>query len=142
MLHWSILLKTRPCKYYLGKKKKENCNGFSLLIVELGLIFHVIFSAEDPTSGSERPITVSEVEPLVKDFSSRWKAAIELMHNVVITSFSNFLCGMEILKASLTQLLLYYTRLSDCIKRVVGGSSQNKDPVSISSIIVKDFNYS
>ncbi|KAK4404693.1 Vacuolar protein sorting-associated protein 52 A [Sesamum angolense] len=63
---------------------------------------------------SERPITVTEVEPIVKDFASRWKAAIELMHNDVITSFSNFLCGMEILRAALTQLLLYYTRLSDC----------------------------
>ncbi|KAF7153126.1 hypothetical protein RHSIM_Rhsim01G0101300 [Rhododendron simsii] len=98
--------------------------------------------SEDPNSGSERPITVPEVEPLVKDFSSRWKAAIELMHNDVITSFSNFLCGMEILRASLTQLLLYYTRLSDCIKRVVGGSSLNKDLVSISSIMYEIKKYS
>ncbi|KAI8571148.1 hypothetical protein RHMOL_Rhmol01G0096100 [Rhododendron molle] len=98
--------------------------------------------SEDPNAGSERPITVSEVEPLVKDFSSRWKAAIELMHNDVITSFSNFLCGMEILRASLTQLLLYYTRLSDCIKRVVGGSSLNKDLVSISSIMYEIKKYS
>lgn len=78
----------------------------------------------------------------MKDFSSRWKAAIELMHNDVITSFSNFLCGMEILRASLTQLLLYYTRLSDCIKRVVGGSSLNKDLVSISSIMYEIKKYS
>ncbi|XP_028059466.1 vacuolar protein sorting-associated protein 52 A isoform X1 [Camellia sinensis] len=99
---------------------------------------------EDPTSGSERPInsTVSEVEPLVKDFASRWKGAIELMHNDVITSFSNFLCGMEILRAALTQLLLYYTRLSDCIKRIVGGSTLNKDLVSISSIMYEIRKYS
>ncbi|KAF5930277.1 hypothetical protein HYC85_031150 [Camellia sinensis] len=98
----------------------------------------------DPTSGSERPInsTVSEVEPLVKDFASRWKGAIELMHNDVITSFSNFLCGMEILRAALTQLLLYYTRLSDCIKRIVGGSTLNKDLVSISSIMYEIRKYS
>ncbi|XP_057502660.1 vacuolar protein sorting-associated protein 52 A-like [Actinidia eriantha] len=99
-------------------------------------------ASEDPTSGSERPITVSEVEPLVKDFASRWKAAIELMHNDVITSFSNFLCGMEILRAALTQLLLYYTRLSDCIKRIVGGSALNKDLVSISSIMYEIRKYS
>ncbi|CAL5425407.1 unnamed protein product [Camellia sinensis] len=99
---------------------------------------------EDPTSDSERPInsTVSEVEPLVKDFASRWKGAIELMHNDVITSFSNFLCGMEILRAALTQLLLYYTRLSDCIKRIVGGSTLNKDLVSISSIMYEIRKYS
>ncbi|KAI4350120.1 hypothetical protein L6164_010634 [Bauhinia variegata] len=92
-------------------------------------------ASEDPTSSSERPVTVAEIEPIVKDFASRWKAAIELMHKDVITSFSNFLCGMEILRAALTQLLLYYTRLSDCIKRIVGGSALNKDLVSISSIM-------
>ncbi|XP_047340854.1 vacuolar protein sorting-associated protein 52 A-like [Impatiens glandulifera] len=92
--------------------------------------------------GSEKPISISEVEPLVKDFGSRWKAAIELMHNDVIKSFSNFLCGMEILRAALTQLLLYYTRLSDCIKRINGGSALNKDLVSISSIMFEIRKYS
>ncbi|XP_019160279.1 PREDICTED: vacuolar protein sorting-associated protein 52 A isoform X1 [Ipomoea nil] len=91
--------------------------------------------SEDPSSGSERPITVAEVEPIVKDFASRWKGAIELMHSDVITSFSNFLCGMDILRAALTQLLLYYTRLSDSIKRIAGGTALNKDLVSISSIM-------
>ncbi|KAK0575818.1 hypothetical protein LWI29_007601 [Acer saccharum] len=100
--------------------------------------------SEDPSSSSgfDKPITVAEVEPIVKDFASRWKAAIELMHKDVITSFSNFLCGMEILRAALTQLLLYYTRLSDCIKRIVGGSTLNKDLVSISSIMYEIRKYS
>ncbi|XP_043719958.1 vacuolar protein sorting-associated protein 52 A-like isoform X2 [Telopea speciosissima] len=88
-------------------------------------------ASEVPSYTSERPVTVADVEPLVKDFASRWKAAIELMHKDVITSFSNFLCGMEILRAALTQLLLYYTRLTDFIKRIVDGSTLNKDLVSI-----------
>lgn len=99
-------------------------------------------ASEDPSSGSERPpVMASEVEPIVKDFASRWKSAIELMHNDVITSFSNFLCGMDILRAALTQLLLYYTRLSDSMKRISGGTALNKDLVSISSIMyeVKKF---
>ncbi|GFQ01439.1 vacuolar protein sorting-associated protein 52 a [Phtheirospermum japonicum] len=87
-------------------------------------------ASEDPVSGSEHPITVTEVEPIVKDFGSRWKA--ELMYNDVITSLSNCLCGMEILRAALTQLLLYYTRISDCMKRITGASTLNKDLVSIS----------
>lgn len=102
----------------------------------------VVLPAEDSSSTSEKPITVDEIEPLVKDFASRWKAAIELMHKDVITSFSNFLCGMEILRAALTQLLLYYTRLSDSIKRVAGGSALNKDLVSISSIMYEIKKYS
>ncbi|KAL6535643.1 Vacuolar protein sorting-associated protein 52 [Orobanche minor] len=99
---------------------------------------------EDPISGSsDRPVTVAEVEPIIKDFGSRWKSAIELMHSDVITSFSNFLCGMDILRAALTQLLLYYTRLSDCIKRIMaGGSGLNKDLVSISSIMYEIRKYS
>ncbi|KAH9304263.1 hypothetical protein KI387_008667, partial [Taxus chinensis] len=92
-------------------------------------------AGEEANSTSERPVTVEEVEPLVKDFAIRWKGTIELMHRDVIRSFSNLLCGMEILKAALTQLLLYYTRLSDCIKRIGGSSALNKELVSISSIM-------
>ena len=99
-------------------------------------------SAEDPSGSNGKPITVAEVEPLVKDFASRWKSAIELMHKDVITSFSNFLCGMEILRAAMTQLLLYYTRLSDCIKRINGGSVLNKDLLSIPSIMYEIKKYS
>lgn len=99
-------------------------------------------ASEDPNIVSERPISTAEVEPLVKDFASRWKNAIEMMHNDVIKSFSNFLCGMEILRAALTQLLLYYTRLSDCIKKIPGGSALNKDLVSISSIMYEIRKYS
>uniref|UniRef100_A0ACD5WXY6 Uncharacterized protein n=3 Tax=Avena sativa TaxID=4498 RepID=A0ACD5WXY6_AVESA len=96
---------------------------------------------EDTASSSDKA-NIRDVEPLVKDFASRWKAAIELMHKDVITSFSNFLCGMEILKAALTQLLLYYTRLTECVKRVNGGSALNKDLVSISSILYEIKKYS
>ncbi|KAJ4848201.1 Vacuolar protein sorting-associated protein 52 [Turnera subulata] len=99
-------------------------------------------ASEEQSSSSEKPLTVSEVETIVKDFASRWKAAIELMHKDVITSFSNFLCGMEILRAALTQLLLYYTRLTDCIKRIPGGSALNKDLVTIPSIMYEIRKYS
>ncbi|CAM0873596.1 unnamed protein product [Alopecurus aequalis] len=98
-------------------------------------------TSEDAASSSDKA-NIGDVEPLVKDFASRWKAAIELMHKDVITSFSNFLCGMEILKAALTQLLLYYTRLTECVKRVNGGSALNKDLVSISTILYEIKKYS
>eukprot|EP00475_Leptophrys_vorax_P004587 TRINITY_DN12741_c0_g1_i1.p1 TRINITY_DN12741_c0_g1~~TRINITY_DN12741_c0_g1_i1.p1 ORF type:complete len:645 (+),score=61.37 TRINITY_DN12741_c0_g1_i1:243-1937(+) len=88
------------------------------------------------------PITAKEIEPHLKDFAVRWKATIELMHKDVITSFSNFVCGMDILRAALTQLLLYYTRLSDCLKRVEGGGALMKDVVSIPSIMYEIRKYS
>ncbi|GAY60507.1 hypothetical protein CUMW_202500 [Citrus unshiu] len=117
-------------------------NNYDMTIAVLKEELLLEHFTEDSSSTSEKPITVAEIEPLVKDFASRWKAAIELMHKDVITSFSNFLCGMEILRAALTQLLLYYTRLSDSIKRVAGGSALNKDLVSISSIMYEIKKYS
>ncbi|XP_068662145.1 vacuolar protein sorting-associated protein 52 A isoform X2 [Aristolochia californica] len=115
-----------------------------LLLEHFGVLIRFVKTraSEDMNSGSENAITVADVEPLVKDFASRWKAAIEIMHKDVITSFSNFLCGMEILRAALTQLLLYYTRLTDSIKRVAGGTQLNKDLVSLSSIMYEIKKYS
>ncbi|XP_020547644.1 LOW QUALITY PROTEIN: vacuolar protein sorting-associated protein 52 A-like [Sesamum indicum] len=142
--HFSDLIKfvkTRACKCAYILKFHSSVN-LCLCFSSNQLIFFLVLLAEDPSSSSERPITVTEVERIVKDFASRWKAAIELMHNDVITSFSNFLCGMEILRAALTQLLLYYTRLSDCMKRIAGGSALNKDLVSISSIMYEIRKYS
>ena len=107
----------------------------------LNLFFIKHVTAEDTSSNAERS-SVSDVEPLVKDFASRWKGAIELMHKDIITSFSNFLSGMDILKSASTQLLLYYTRLSECVKGIPGGSALNKDLVSISSILYEIKKYS
>ncbi|KAJ1296691.1 hypothetical protein BS78_01G321600 [Paspalum vaginatum] len=96
----------------------------------------------DETAASSEKASIAEVEPLVKDFASRYKASIELMHKDLITSFSNFLCGMEILRAAVAQLLLYYTRLTECVKTINGGSALNKDLVSISSILFEIKKYS
>lgn len=106
------------------------------------LIKFVKTRASEETSSSMEISSASDVEPLVKDFAIRWKNAIELMHKDVITSFSNFLCGMEILKAALTQLLLYYTRLTESVKKISTGSAMNKDLVSISSILYEIKKYS
>ncbi|XP_078162290.1 vacuolar protein sorting-associated protein 52 A-like isoform X2 [Carex rostrata] len=79
---------------------------------------------------------------LVKDFAVKWKTALEVMHKEVITSCSNLLCGMEILKAAMAQLLNYYNRLSECVKLIPGSSSLNKNLVSISSISYEIRKYS
>merc|ERR1712176_1090619 len=57
------------------------------------------------------------VESLVREFSSNWKSAIEQINRNVLSYFSNFRNGMEILKQVLTQLLLYYTRFQDIIRK-------------------------
>eukprot|EP00899_Mesostigma_viride_P022961 jgi/Mesvir1/384/Mv11278-RA.2 len=79
------------------------------------------------------------VDPLVKDFANRWQSAIASMHKDVLTYFSNFICGLEILKAALTQLLLYYTRFLDIMKRA---GVTHKDAVTIPSIMYEIKKYS
>lgn len=129
-------VKSRPGKL----RSLGNC--MPLLLSYFGMTFHPWTVSADETATNSEKASIAEVEPLVKDFASRYKAAIELMHYDVITSFSNFLCGMEILRATLAQLLLYYTRLSECVKRINGGSALNKDLVSISSILFEIKKYS
>ncbi|CAK9874782.1 unnamed protein product [Sphagnum jensenii] len=105
-----------------------------------------VFVVREDAAGSSNAqhIRLEEVEALVKNFATRWKGAIDIMHKDVITSSSIFVCGMEILRAALTQLLLYYTCLCDSLKCVgqgpvvpgVGdGVALSKDVVSIPSIM-------
>jgi hypothetical protein len=82
------------------------------------------------------------VEALVKDFATRWKGAIDIMHKDIITSSSIFVCGMEFFWAALTQLLLYYTGLCASLKRVGDGVALSKDVVSVPSIMYEIKKYS
>ncbi|CAK4089947.1 unnamed protein product [Aphanomyces euteiches] len=68
---------------------------------------------------SKKPETLesSKVEKIVKEFNAHWKAGIEKMNNNIMKYFSNFRNGMEILKQVLTQLLLYYTRFIELVKK-------------------------
>ena len=62
-------------------------------------------------------INEAVVEALVRDFAAHWKRGIENINRNVLSYFSNFRNGMEILKQVLTQLLLYYTRFQDIIRK-------------------------
>mmetsp|Transcript_7077 Transcript_7077/g.18134 ORF Transcript_7077/g.18134 Transcript_7077/m.18134 type:complete len:185 (+) Transcript_7077:451-1005(+) len=59
-----------------------------------------------------------QLEPIVKEFHANWKAGIEAINVDVMKSFSNLKNGMEILKQTLTQLLLYHTRFLDIVKQL------------------------
>ena len=68
--------------------------------------------------GSSYDVNAQVVQSLVREFAVNWKANIELINRNVLSYFSNFRNGMEILKQVLTQLLLYYTRFLDIIRKV------------------------
>ncbi|KAJ1295080.1 hypothetical protein BS78_01G196700 [Paspalum vaginatum] len=97
--------------------------------------------SEDLIFCTERT-TIADVEPLVKNFAVKWRSALELMHNEVVTSCSNLLSGMAILKAAMAQLLNDYNRLSECVKKIRGDSALNRHMVSITSISYEIRKYS
>ena len=91
-------------------------------------------------AGQEKvDVNPAVVEGLVREFASSWKQNIELINRNVLSYFSNFRNGMEILKQVLTQLLLYYTRFQDIIRKVWRGKppSFSKDLVSTTVILAE-----
>eukprot|EP00558_Chaetoceros_sp_UNC1202_P000265 CAMPEP_0197261522 /NCGR_PEP_ID=MMETSP1429-20130617/84593_1 /TAXON_ID=49237 /ORGANISM="Chaetoceros sp., Strain UNC1202" /LENGTH=208 /DNA_ID=CAMNT_0042725791 /DNA_START=1 /DNA_END=627 /DNA_ORIENTATION=- len=89
--------------------------------------------------GHKLDINAQVVEGLVREFASTWKAGIEQINRNVLNNFANFRNGMEILKQVLTQLLLYYTRFQDIIRKVWRSKPPAfcKDLVSTSSILAE-----
>ena len=84
-------------------------------------------------------VNADVVESLVLEFSANWKSGIGQINRNVLSYFSNFRNGMEILKQVLTQLLLYYTRFQDVIRKVWKGKPPAfcKDLVSTSVILAE-----
>ena len=70
------------------------------------------------TVTTDQSINPQVVESLVREFASGWRAGMEQINRNVLSYFSNFRNGMEILKQVLTQLLLYYTRFQDVIRKI------------------------
>ncbi|TDH67602.1 hypothetical protein CCR75_000086 [Bremia lactucae] len=74
-------------------------------------------NGERLSTESNQQVDTSQIEAIVREYAATWKAGIEKMNGNVMTYFSNFRNGMEILKQVLTQLLLYYTRFVEIVKR-------------------------
>ena len=83
------------------------------------------------TNRSPSDVNAQVVEMLIREFSSSWKPAIEQINRNVLSYFSNFRNGMEILKQVLTQLLLYYTRFQEIIRKVW----RNKPPAFCKDLV-------
>lgn len=101
-------------------------------------------AADGDTVPGAGPVDAHVAEQLVRDFAATWKSGIESINQDVLDFFSNFRNGMEILKLVLTQLLLYYTRFQDLIKRAWGRRQPPflKDIVSTATILVEIKKYS
>jgi hypothetical protein len=54
---------------------------------------------------------------LLKEFSMTWKQSIEELHGTIISSFTNFKHGMQILQNLMKQLLTNYKIFADIIRQ-------------------------
>ena len=121
--------------------EEELLTGFSKMIAFVQQT--EAFMASTSSSQQATPdVNIQVVESLVLDFCSHWKTRIEQINRNVLSYFSNFRNGMEILKQVLTQLLLYYTRFQDIIRKVWGRNNKQlpafcKDLVSTTVILAE-----
>lgn len=118
--------------FYERQQSKEDigiCQPFeSLLREQVASFIEQMFTVQyknliefvmkyEREEGSENPPMV-EINSIQSHFKDSWKKAMSDMSQYIMTSFSNFNNGNEILKQVLTQLLLYYTRFQKiCHKR-------------------------
>jgi hypothetical protein len=96
-------------------------------------------SSRVAAEGHKLEVNPQVVEGLVREFASTWKQGIEQINRNVLSFFANFRNGMEVLKQVLTQLLLYYTRFQDIIRKVWRSKPPAfcKDLVSTSVILAE-----
>lgn len=97
-------------------------------------------AAQGPPPG----VDVAKMEQVVKQFGKDWKGAMDRIHKYVMTSFTNFSNGMEILKQVFTQLLLYYNRLQQVIQKSFpqGSAALEHELVPNTTIIMEIKQYS
>lgn len=83
------------------------------------------------------------IETLVREFAANWRSGIQQINEDVLKYFADFRNGTEILKQVLTQLLLYYTRFQDIIKKVfTRPPAFSRDVVSTATILLEIKRYS
>lgn len=119
-----------------------------VLAAPYGRLIRFVKATEGPLAqGGEGAVRrleeFKQLEPIVKEFHANWKRGIEEINAEVMKSFSNFKNGMEILKQTLTQLLLYHTRFLDIVKQLFpDGGPFAKYMITISTIMTEIKTYS
>lgn len=96
--------------------EEELKGGFGRLIAFVKETEATVLAGEANADGSYS-VDARQAEALVREFAGGWRAGVEGVNQDVLAFFSNFRTGMEILKQVLTQLLLYYTRFQEIVRK-------------------------
>ena len=97
--------------------EEELLTGFSKMIAFVQQTELHLQQQSGDASGVDG-VNPAVVESLLLDFAANWKSHMEQINRNVLSYFSNFRNGMEILKHCLTQLLLYYTRFQEILRKI------------------------
>ena len=127
--------------------EEEIKNAFPRLISFVIQTENAMYELENNGNGNyqQNSLVLDEVlvEGLVRDFSVNWRSGIQQINDNVLAYFANFRNGMEILKQVLTQLLLYYTRFQEIIKKSwARPPAFSRDVVSTATILMEIKRYS
>ncbi|KXZ50201.1 hypothetical protein GPECTOR_17g838 [Gonium pectorale] len=77
-----------------------------------------------------------QAAPILRDFAARWQSSIEAMAREVALQFAETGCGRDVLQASMTSLLKYYTRFLELLKRQgAEGLTLVREAVNVPSIM-------
>uniref|UniRef100_A0A3B5ZSG4 Exocyst subunit Exo70 family protein n=2 Tax=Triticum aestivum TaxID=4565 RepID=A0A3B5ZSG4_WHEAT len=97
----------KELRRYFEEKLESNLVSFvdELLMEYFGDLIKFVKNhiSEDLISYTECP-NIADVEPVVKNFAVKWRTALELMHNEVVTCCSNFVSGGSSLNRNLVSI--------------------------------------
>jgi vacuolar protein sorting-associated protein 52 len=89
-----------------------------------------------------KAITDHSVEQLVMDFNRSWKGVIAKANDAIVSLFAESTLGTVALKQVFTQLLLYYSRFLEVIRKRWQHPPFERDIVSVPSIMYEIKRYS
>mmetsp|Transcript_8626 Transcript_8626/g.13266 ORF Transcript_8626/g.13266 Transcript_8626/m.13266 type:complete len:877 (+) Transcript_8626:29-2659(+) len=81
------------------------------------LVAFVKTTEQDLNTSKKINLDAEHVEFLVHHFAKNWEPFLQKVNDEIFAYFANFLNGTEVLKLTFTQLLLYYTRFQDIVRK-------------------------
>lgn len=78
----------------------------------------------------------ADAAPIVSDFAIKWQPALAAIQKDVVRQFGPHQCDREVLQASLTQLVVYYSRMLALLQRQgAEGAAVARDAVGVPAIM-------
>ena len=75
------------------------------------------------------------MEHMLRKFQAGWRTSIERLNQVIASHFTDPM-SFEMLKQVLAQLLLYYTRMQDLVRKGWPGERERLSSIFVSTAII------